>query len=184
MKGKVYFPKTPAYEARLHTYFDADAALRAWCMVLPNRTEDASRVMQTLSEHNCPFGIKSGGHGTFKLSNAVKDGVTIDLGKTHPALLCGLLLITNLAAGFMNATTYHPERGIVAVQPAARSANAYEALEKYGVAITGGRVGPVGLGGFVSGGGISFHAGTRGWAWCVHQTALLLYLTNCHVATM
>lgn len=67
----------------------------------------------------------------------------------------------------MNATTYHPERGVVAVQPAAKSAPAYEALEEAGVVITGGRVGPVGLGGFVSGGGISFHAGAHGWAWYV-----------------
>ncbi|KAF2177769.1 FAD binding domain-containing protein [Zopfia rhizophila CBS 207.26] len=145
LKDKVYFPGTPAYEARLNTYFDANAALRSWCMVLPGSTEDASHVMHTLSKHKCPFGIKSGGHGTFKLSNAVKDGVTIDL-------------------GFMNATTYHPERGVVAIQPAAKSAPAYEALEEYGVVVTGGRVGPVGLGGFVSGGGISFHAGAHGWA--------------------
>jgi FAD/FMN-containing dehydrogenase len=165
----VLFPGTSTYEARLDTYYDADAALRAWCMVLPKRTKDVSHVMQTLSKHKCPFGIKSGGHGTFKLSNAVKDGVTIDLGNSYPTLVYKLPLTTYPTAGSMNTTTYDPERGIVAVQPAAASAPAYEALEKYGITITGGRVGPVGLGGFVSGGGLSFHAGIYGWAWCVQQ---------------
>ncbi|KAH7383972.1 FAD binding domain-containing protein [Pyrenochaeta sp. MPI-SDFR-AT-0127] len=145
LKGKVYFPGTTSYEARLRTYYNAGAALRAWCMVVPESTEDASHIMETLSKHKCPFGIKSGGHASFKLSNAVKKGVTIDL-------------------GFMNATSYDQERSIVTVQPGAKSAETYEALEQYGVAITGGRVGPVGLGGFVSGGGISFHAGVHGWA--------------------
>jgi len=73
----------------------------------------------------------------------------------------------------MNTTVYHRERGVVSVQPAAKSAPAYEALEPWGVTITGGRVGPVGLGGFVSGGGISFHAGAHGFAWYVYHPPLV-----------
>jgi len=65
----------------------------------------------------------------------------------------------------MNATLYDKERGIVGVQPAARSAFAYQNLEPYGVTVTGGRCGPVGLGGFVSGGGVSYHAGEHGMGW-------------------
>lgn len=50
-------------------------------MVVPESTEDVSKVMKLLSHHECPFGMRSGGHAAFTGSNSIKDGVTIDLGK-------------------------------------------------------------------------------------------------------
>ena len=49
-------------------------------MVLPSTAEDVSTIIKILVSGNCTFGVKGGGHGSFALSNAVEDGVTIDFG--------------------------------------------------------------------------------------------------------
>lgn len=37
--------------------------------------------MKVITKNQCKFGIRGGGHGNFKLSNSVEEGVTIDFGK-------------------------------------------------------------------------------------------------------
>lgn len=66
--------------------------------------------------------------------------------------------------GYMNQTTYNVDTTIASVQPGARWGAVYEALDPYGVTAAGGRADVVGVGGFITGGGYSFHAGTMGWA--------------------
>lgn len=67
----------------------------------------------------------------------------------------------------MNTTSYDQEKGVVSLGPGCRSANAFEALEDDGVAVTAGRIGAVGASGFILGGGNSYHSGSDGWAWYV-----------------
>ena len=50
-------------------------------MVLPSTAEDASEFIKIIVADDCPFGIRSGGHGIFPLSSSVKNGITIDFGK-------------------------------------------------------------------------------------------------------
>lgn len=78
---KVTYPNTTLYEDRLASYYSANAALAPWCMVLPLNTDDVSRVAQVISGHECPFGLRSGGHSAFTGSNSVREGITIDFGK-------------------------------------------------------------------------------------------------------
>lgn len=75
----------------------------------------------------------------------------------------------------MNQTTYDVDTTIASVQPGARWGAVYKALEPFGVAAVGGRADVVGVGGFITGGGYSFHTGTRGWACdAVHNFELVL----------
>jgi FAD/FMN-containing dehydrogenase len=62
------------------TYFSLSAALEPWCIILPESAKDVSAALKIIDRHQCPFGLRSGGHGTHALSNSVSDGVTIDLG--------------------------------------------------------------------------------------------------------
>ncbi|CAJ2500423.1 Uu.00g032760.m01.CDS01 [Anthostomella pinea] len=142
---KVYYPHTAVYDERLESYWSVSAALQPWCMVLPSTAEDVSLTIKALTEHQCPFGIRSGGHGTSALSNSVQDGVTIDF-------------------GHMNATTYDPETKIASIQPGGYWGPVYETLAPYGVTVTGARDSTVGVGGFITGGGNSFHSATNGFA--------------------
>lgn len=74
-------PDTETYEERLQSYYSANAAQAAWCMVLPENTLDVSRIAEVITKYQCPFGIRSGAHSAFKGSNGAKDGITVDFGK-------------------------------------------------------------------------------------------------------
>ncbi|KAI0444117.1 FAD binding domain-containing protein [Xylaria telfairii] len=143
--GQVYSPQTTSYVDRIKSYFSVSAALEPWCLVLPSTTHEVSTVIQTLTAHQCPFGIQSGGHGLFRGANSVQNGVTIDLGN-------------------MNATTYNAESKTASIQPGCRWKPVFETLAEYGVAVTGGRDSDVGAGGFILGGGNSFWSASHGWA--------------------
>lgn len=62
----------------------------------------------------------------------------------------------------MNGTTYDPEAQIVSIQPGSQWQNVFETLGPHGVTVTGGRTGTVGVGGFLTGGGNSFHSASHG----------------------
>ncbi|KAI1307069.1 FAD binding domain-containing protein [Xylaria venustula] len=142
---QVYRPQTTSYLDRLKSYFSVSAALEPWCIVLPSTTEEVSNVIKTLTTHQCPFGIQSGGHGLFPGANSVQNGVTIDLGN-------------------MNTTAYNVETKMASIQPGCRWKPVFETLAEYGVAVTGGRDSDVGAGGFILGGGNSFWSASHGWA--------------------
>ncbi|KAI1758236.1 FAD binding domain-containing protein [Xylaria castorea] len=143
--GQVYSPETPSYVDRIKSYFSISAALEPWCIALPLTTQEVSAVIQTLTAHQCPFGIQSGGHGVFPGANSVRNGVTVDL-------------------GYMNTTTYNVEQKTASIQPGCRWKYVFETLAEYGVAVTGGRDSDVGAGGFILGGGNSFWSASHGWA--------------------
>ncbi|KAF3003272.1 hypothetical protein E8E14_004220 [Neopestalotiopsis sp. 37M] len=114
-------------------------------MVMPACTEDVSQIIKTIVANNCSFGIRSGGHGVFAYSNSVDEGITIDF-------------------GYINKTTYNPETKIASVPPGSEWQSVYETLAPHGVTVTGGRAGTVGVGGFITGGGNSFHSASHGFA--------------------
>ncbi|TVY74578.1 Bifunctional solanapyrone synthase [Fusarium oxysporum f. sp. cubense] len=145
LKNKVYMPETTQYDQRLETYYSANAALEPWCMVMPESTQDVSRVAKVVSKHSCPFGIRSGAHSAFRRANGVDYGITIDF-------------------GHMNATVYDAKHKLAKIQPGSNWGHVYEALDPYGVAAVGGRASVVGVGGFITGGGYSFHSNVKGFA--------------------
>lgn len=59
-------------------------------MLLPETTQDVSQFMTVVSSHQCPFGIRSGGHSAFKGANSVDDGTTIDFSESGDSGLFGL----------------------------------------------------------------------------------------------
>lgn len=103
-------------------------------------------IMKIINRNECPFGMRSGGHGAFEGSNSIKDGVTIDL-------------------GYMNSTQYDQRRELARIQPGATWGSAFTALAPYNVVAVGGRATPVGVGGFTTGGGYSFHTVSSHFLW-------------------
>ena len=63
----------------------------------------------------------------------------------------------------MNATCYDPATRLVSVQPGGTWGSVYDALAPHGVTVTGGRSAAVGVGGFLLGGGNSFHSASHGF---------------------
>jgi FAD/FMN-containing dehydrogenase len=54
--------------------------------------------------------------------------------------------------GYLNDTRYDRHTGVARVQPGARWEHVYGVLEGEGVTVAGGRVGDVGVGGYLTGG--------------------------------
>lgn len=64
--------------------------------------------------------------------------------------------LINSTIGHMNSTTYDESTGIVSIQPGARWGAVYEALNPHNRSAIGARTSVVGVGGFVTGGGVCF----------------------------
>lgn len=86
----------------------------------------------------------------------------------------------------LNRTVYHPESSTASVQPGARWKSVYKALGEHGVAVPDGRGGTVGVGGFITGGGNSFHSAQYGFT-CdsvvgfeVYPPTIIISIINTH----
>jgi FAD/FMN-containing dehydrogenase len=64
----------------------------------------------------------------------------------------------------LNATTYNPSTKLASIRPGTNWGEVYKALNDYNVTTVGGRASVVGVGGFTTGGGYSFHSNSRGFA--------------------
>lgn len=149
-------PNTEAYDTRLQSYYSSNAAQAAWCMILPHNTQDVSRIAKIISKHQCPFGIRSGAHSAFKGSNGVKDGITVDFGKQLSCVSDHITFVTNTVPGYMNTTTFNNVTNTASIGPGSTWGAVYTTLkDNWNVTTTGGRASVVGVGGFLTGGGVS-----------------------------
>ncbi|KAK7937730.1 uncharacterized protein PG986_014598 [Apiospora aurea] len=132
-------PEKPLYKMRIDTYWSLGARLKPWAIVQPRTTaEVAAAVKAIVAVPGVQFAIRSGGHMWWPGASNITDGVTIDLGR-------------------LRGTTYDPATKLASVQPGAKWNDVYPVVEKAGAMVTGGRVGDVGVGGYLTGGGLSFH---------------------------
>lgn len=67
----------------------------------------------------------------------------------------------------MNATSYDYKTGVASIQPGTNWERVYEVLQEHEVTVAGGRTPGVGVGGFLTGGGISFYTGKKAFI-CRH----------------
>jgi hypothetical protein len=142
---KTFYPGDETYETRNAKYWSLDAQKTPWCIVQPSTPEEVSAAVTAIvATDGCNFAIRSGGHVMWGASN-IDNGITIDLGR-------------------LNSTTYDAQTKLVSVGPGARWADVYAVIEPLGVMISGGRDGDVGVGGLLTGGGISWYSPRFGWA--------------------
>ena len=112
---------------------------RAACTFFPGSAEEVSHAVQVLNNHtSVQYALKSGGHNANFGFSSVNQGVLISF---RP----------NLAN-----TTISADQTTADVGPGSRWDEALTVLDQYGKAIVGGRLGHVGVGGYVLGGGLSF----------------------------
>ncbi|KAI1213190.1 uncharacterized protein F4807DRAFT_471636 [Annulohypoxylon truncatum] len=145
---RLLFATDAGYEPQIESWYSANARMRPYCLVLPHNTKEVSTALTALVNANDGAGdwhiaIRSGGH-SWPGSNNIADGVTIDL-------------------TMMNSSSYDKQTNLAKIQPGGRWGNVYTNLYKYGVTVTGGRDGDVGVGGFLLGGGNSFFSGRMGF---------------------
>ncbi|KAJ5094731.1 FAD-binding domain-containing protein [Penicillium angulare] len=115
------------------------------CRVEPSSANDVASILRILVDHWCYFSVKGGGHSRNPGDSNSLGGVTVDLDR---------LSSVDILEGGTQAR----------VGGGATTIQVYEALETQNLSFVGGRVGSVGVGGFILGGGTSPFSNKYGWS--------------------
>lgn len=81
----------------------------------------------------CPFAVKSGGHAAFAGASSIEGGITVSLQN-------------------LNGIRLSEDKKTVSIQPGNTWLTVYTNLAAYDLAVLGGRVAPIGIGGLTTGG--------------------------------
>lgn len=131
-------PLSPAYEEeQLNYWSEACSAMRPTCIVAPESAEQVAEAVAALRETNDLFAIKSGGH----------------MPNNHFASIDGGILISTKN---LDQAIYDSETKTVIAGPGQEWQQLQEAIEKAGRTVVGGRMGEVGIGGYLLGGEFCF----------------------------
>ncbi|KAF7588714.1 hypothetical protein BBP40_005315 [Aspergillus hancockii] len=138
-------PNDPTYQVKT-TYWSAQQTEpKPTCIFLPNTPKDVSILILLARLTNCPFAVTSGGHAAFAGASNIQDGITV--------------LLQNL-----NHLSLSKDKSAVSIGAGNRWIDVYKFLDPHGLAAAGSRDGDIGVGGFVTGGGISFYSNLYGLA--------------------
>ncbi|QDS73170.1 hypothetical protein FKW77_002220 [Venturia effusa] len=145
--NKNFLPDTAEYNKENKDYYNAgNAELRPACIAMPTSALDVSSIVQTLNRFkDVEFAVKSGGHSPNPGQASVKDGV--------------LIALRNLSG-----TQLDKEKNVAYVKPGGHWWDVMRTLEGTGRMVVSGRLGTVGIGGFLTQGGVSFLSGQYGLA--------------------
>ncbi|KAF2110068.1 hypothetical protein BDV96DRAFT_651221 [Lophiotrema nucula] len=119
--------------------------LKPSCILYPNTAEEVAAIVKILNQNNDTFVVKSGGHNPNKYFASINGGPL-------------------LSTRDLNEVTFDASSMTVRVGPGNQWDEVQEALKDSGVTVVGGRIGEVGVGGYVLGGGLSFLSAKYGWA--------------------
>ncbi|KAL1644043.1 hypothetical protein SLS61_008976 [Didymella pomorum] len=149
LPGKVLTPGLLALEYEHETQQYWSTTLRSVvpaCIVQPSSAEDVAAVVKVLNKYpSVRFATRSGGHDPNVGHATVQDGVQI--------------VMTDLAGA-----TYDADKDLAYVKPGGEWNDVISDLAPSGVAVVGGRLGLVGVGGYLLQGGISFLSAQEGLA--------------------
>lgn len=134
----IALPGSEAYEESNGSYFSAfENELRPSHIVKPTTVEQVQSVIKALRPHilagDCKIAIRGEGHTPFAGSANIQDGVTLDL------------------RGF-KGIALSEDRTTVEIGVGETWTTVYNELEKHGLTTAGGRVGRIGVAGFILGG--------------------------------
>lgn len=134
------------YTTELHDYWSlACGDLKPTCIVYPSSAQEVATIVKELHQTTDFFAVKSGGHMPNTGFAGVQDGVLI-------------------STKHLNQVVYHDDDKTADIGPGLSWEDAQKGLDGTGRTIVGGRMGGVGIGGYMLGGGLSFLSSQYGWA--------------------
>lgn len=143
--GEISYPESPVYKSESEYWSVFQASVTPTCRYSPTEASHVSIAILAARITKCQFAVKSGGHAAFRGASNIPDGITIDLIK-------------------LNEITLSSDKQQVTVGAGNRWIDIYKQLVPQGLAVIGGRVPDIGVGGYTLGGGISFFSFRYGWA--------------------
>lgn len=141
LPSQVSFPGDAAYNSSESSYCYVQEQIKdPSCIVQPSSITDVSSVVDILQSSSTKFDIRSGGHASNSgFSNINDGGLTLDLTS-------------------MNSVDFLEDCVTSSVGTGASWAEVYPVLDAHSRFVNGGRASGVGVGGFLSGGYITFHS--------------------------
>ncbi|KAF1913849.1 hypothetical protein BDU57DRAFT_324528 [Ampelomyces quisqualis] len=121
------------------------SALKPSCILYPKTATEVASIVHILNDNNETFAVKSGGHNPNEGFASIKGGPLISTKE-------------------LNEVTFDAASMTVRVGPGNDWQDVHKALEGTNATVVGGRIGEVGVGGYVVGGGLSFLSTQYGWA--------------------
>jgi hypothetical protein len=118
---------------------------KPFCIFKPEKAVEVSTLVLLSRLTQCPFAVRSGGHAAFSGASSADGGVTVTFEK-------------------MKQITLSEDKKIATIEPGNRWYDIYTNLQDHNLAVVGGRVSAIGVGGLTTGGGISYFANKYGWA--------------------
>ncbi|KAL2171199.1 hypothetical protein VTG60DRAFT_3510 [Thermothelomyces hinnuleus] len=146
--GSLLVPGSEEYERDNGSYFSAfENELRPSHIVKPTSAEQVRTLVAALRPHagTTAVAVRGGGHTPFAGSANVQGGITIDLRG-------------------LKGVTLSADKSTVEIAAGETWASVYAELEKHGLTVAGGRVGRIGVAGFLLGGGLSLFSARTGFA--------------------
>ncbi|KAK7921598.1 FAD binding domain-containing protein [Apiospora marii] len=126
-------PDEATYTSYLGTYWSAlQSDVHPYCIFKPSTPEDVSVLVLLSRLAQCPFAVRSGGHAAFAGASSIEGGITVSFQN-----LKGVALST--------------DKKVASVQPGNTWGSVYSALQKDDVAVIGGRIENIGVGGLTTG---------------------------------
>ncbi|KAI4592692.1 hypothetical protein KJ359_010594 [Pestalotiopsis sp. 9143b] len=143
-------PGSEEYDQSNNSYFSAfEKELKPSYIARPSSVEGVQSLIKALGPHvtsgEVQIAVRGGGHTPFAGSANIDGGVTIDLRALNGVALSG-------------------DKSTVTISAGETWTSVYQQLEKHGLTVPGGRVGRIGVSGFLLGGGLSMFSGETGFA--------------------
>ena len=140
-------------------------ALKPSCILFPKTTNEVAAIVKILNDNNETFAIKSGGHNPNKGFASIQNAPLISTKYLNEGIIllkvCARLKLTLCSHA---AVIFDSASMTVRVGPGNNWQSVQKVLDNTGVTVVGGRIGDVGVGGYVVGGGLSFLSPQYGWA--------------------
>lgn len=145
---EVVYKLHPSYISTSNDYWStACAKLDPQCVAYPETPHDLATILKILNDDagGGRFAVKSGGHSPNPTWASTDEGPLVSTKK-------------------MDHVNLNPETGVVRIGPGLRWDDVADKLDGSGWSAVGGRIGNVGVGGYMMGGGLSFMSQEYGWA--------------------
>ncbi|KAI0195870.1 hypothetical protein F4808DRAFT_452809 [Astrocystis sublimbata] len=142
---KVSLPRSAEYVTVAPENWSETAQLSPNCVFEPESAQDVADGVRILVKHKTKFAIRGGGHMPVRGAANIDNGVLMSLNKFT----------------MMKMTK---QNTVAQLGPGLRWHEVYNWTSTYGLAVSGGRYAPVGVPGYLLGGGISFFGSRYGWS--------------------
>ncbi|TGJ88404.1 hypothetical protein E0Z10_g329 [Xylaria hypoxylon] len=143
--SKLSLPSSSEYITVAPENWSETAQLSPGCLFEPATAQDVADALQVLVKRGTKFAVRGGGHMPVPGAANINGGVLFSLGNMRTLQMTKRNMIAQLGPGL-------------------RWNEVYSWTAKYGLAVSGGRYAPVGVPGYLLGGGVNFFGSRYGWS--------------------